>query len=393
MKTIVKKYQDEDYKLDTAYRRFYFYYDRIGDSQGYEQLQSLVENIYTNEYLNDLLPRWNQAFAGEDGLSVLPLQKNFYNGFVNQAKERTVVIISDAMRYEVGKELFERMMDDPHCTAKLSAMMSTLPSYTRLGMAALLPHKTLVMKDDYEVYADDVLCNDLAGRQTVLQSHCKDSVCVQFDDIKNLKTNALRDIFTGKQVVYVYHNQIDARGDKANTEDEVFVACEEAIKEIMDLIHRISTNANTYRFIITSDHGFIYKRDKIVESDKIGGVSGKSAWINRRYIVSKEPINEDGVQNIGLGYVLGYDDDKVVSFPVSSNVFKVSGGGQNFVHGGSSPQEMIVPVLDIKMERGHMETKAASISLVSMVQKITNLITSMDFIQSEPVSDTVKETT
>ena len=47
-----------------------------------------------------------------------------------------------------------------------------LPSYTRLGMAALLPHKTLVMKDDYEVYADDVLCNDLAGRQTVLQNHC-----------------------------------------------------------------------------------------------------------------------------------------------------------------------------------------------------------------------------
>lgn len=393
MKTIVKKYQEEDCLIDTAYRKFYFYLDRIGDSQGYEQLQTLVENIYTNEYLNDLLPRWNQAFIGEDGLSVLSLQRNFYSGFVNQTKERTVVIISDAMRYEVGRELFERLMDDPHCTAKLSAMMSTLPSYTRLGMAALLPHKTLVMKDDYEVYADDVLCNDLAGRQMVLQSHCKDSVCVQFDDIKNLKVAALREIFTGKQVVYVYHNQIDARGDKANTEDEVFVACEEAIKEVMELIHRISTNANTYRFIVTSDHGFIYKRVKIAESDKIGGVRNKNAWINRRYIMSKEAINEDGIHNIGLGYILGYEDDKVVTFPISSNVFKVSGGGQNFVHGGSSPQEMIVPVLDIKMDRYHNETKPAQISIVSMVQKITNLITSMDFIQSEPVSDTVKETT
>ena len=393
MKTMVKKYQDEDFRIDTAYRKFYYYLDRIGESQGYEQLQTLVENIYTNEYLNDLLPRWNEAFVGEDGLSVLPLQKNFFNGFVNQTKERTVVIISDAMRYEVGRELYERMMDDPHCSAKMSAMMSTLPSYTRLGMAALLPHKTLVMKDDYEVYADDVLCNDLAGRQSVLQNHCKDSVCVQFDDIKNLKVAALREIFTGKQVVYVYHNQIDARGDKANTEDEVFVACEEAVREVMELIHRISTNANTYRFIVTSDHGFIYKRDKVTESDKIGGVSNKNAWINRRYIVSKDPILEDGVKNIGLGYVLGYEDDKVVTFPVSSNVFKVAGGGQNFVHGGSSPQEMIVPVIDIKMEKGHMETRTAQISLVSMVQKITNLITSMDFIQSEPVSDTVKETT
>ena len=393
MKSIVSKYETEDFKIDSAYRKFYLCYDRLEDTSAYEKLQALIENIYTNEYLSDLIPRWNAALCGEDGFTVLSQQRNFFNSFVNQSKERTAVIISDAMRYEVGRELFEKMKDDPKCTAKLSSMMSSLPSYTRLGMAALLPHKTLEMKDDYEVYADDVLCNDLAGRQSVLQNHVKDSGCVQFDDIKNMKKTELRSIFTGKQVVYIYHNQIDARGDKPNTEDEVFVACEEAVQEIIDLIRKISTNANTYRFIVTSDHGFIYKREKLNESDKIGGVSGKDAWINRRYIVSKSPINEDGVCNLGLGYVMGNDDDKVVSFPCSSNVFKVSGGGQNFVHGGSSPQEMIIPVLDIKMERGHMETKNVSISLVSIVQKITNLITGMDFIQSEPVSDTVKETT
>lgn len=80
-------------------------------------------------------------------------------------------------------------------------------------------------------------------------------------------------------------------------------------------------------------------------------------------------------------------------FPISTNVFKLAGGGQNFVHGGSSPQEMLVPVLDIKMERGHMDTKNAQIALVSMIQKITNKITVLDFIQSEPVSDIVKAAT
>ena len=63
------------------------------------------------------------------------------------------------------------------------------------------------------------------------------------------------------------------------------------------------------------------------------------------------------------------------------------------MHGGSSPQEMIVPVLDIKMDRYHAETKPVQIALVSMAQKITNLITSMDFIQSDPIGDTIKETT
>jgi len=192
-------------------------------------------------------------------------------------------------------------------------------------------------------------------------------------------------IFTGKQVVYIYHNQIDARGDKANTEDEVFVACEEAIQEIIALIGRINTNANTHHFVVTADHGFIYKRDKITESDKIGGVSGKNAFINRRFIVAQDPVIDEGVEFMPMSIVLGNKDTKIVSYPVSSNVFKVAGGSQNFVHGGSSPQEMLVPVLDIKMERGHMETRPAQIALVSMVQKITNLITSMDFIQSDPV--------
>ena len=51
----------------------------------------------------------------------------------------------------------------------------------------------------------------------------------------------------------------------------MFHACEEAVQEIMDLIHRISVSGNTSHFIVTSDHGLIYKRDKLTESDKITG--------------------------------------------------------------------------------------------------------------------------
>lgn len=392
-KNVIKQYLAKDYQIDQEYRKFYYSFDQIEDTGAFEGLRTLIENIYTNEYLGKIMPKWNEGIQEAGALQEMPLQRNFYNRYLRNAKERTVVIISDAMRFEVGQELFKRMLDDPKCTAKIEAQLSVLPSYTRLGMAALLPHNSLSMTDDFRVLVDDVLCNDLSGRQTVLQKHQANGVCVQFDDIKGLKKNDLRDIFTGMQVVYVYHNQIDARGDRASTEDEVFVACQEAIAEIMDLIRKISTNANTYRFIITSDHGFIYKRDKLSESDKIGAINDKKAFINRRFIVAQEAVVDEGVQSLSMGLILNNSDSKQVSFPVSSNVFKVAGGGQNFVHGGSSPQEMLVPVLDIKMERGHMETRPAQIALVSIVQKITNLITTMDFIQTDVVSDTVKKTT
>lgn len=396
LRNIIDTYRKQDMLLDQEYRNFYFCYDSMDDTEVFNELKTLVENIYTNEYLGKLLPKWNEAIHELNDPEIvkrIALQHNFYRKFVSNTKERTVVIISDAMRYEVAEEIYRKMQDDPKCSAKLDVQLSVLPSYTRLGMAALLPHDSLTMTDDYRVMADDVLCDSLAGRQTVLQKHVHDGICVQFDDIKSLKKNDLRDVFTGKQVVYVYHNQIDARGDKANTEDEVFVACEEAIQEIIDLIRKISANANTYRFIITSDHGFIYKRDKVSESDKIVGISGKDAFINRRFIVAKDPVVDDGIGSLPMSLILDNDDTKHVSFPISSNVFKVAGGGMNFVHGGSSPQEMLVPVLDIKMERYHTDTRPAQIALVSMVQKITNLITTMDFIQSDAVSDTVKKAT
>ena len=392
-KVILRKYQEEDFQIDYEYRCFYSAYDQMDDPADFEPLRDLVENIYTNEYLETLLPKWNAAIQEPDALMALPLQRDFYARNLKNVKERTVVIISDAMRYEVSKELFRRIQDDPKCTAKLEVQLGVLPSYTRLGMAALLPHTELTMTDDFKVLVDGFPCENLAEREAILQKYSSDSACVQFDSIKSLKIADLRSIFTGKQVVYVYHNQIDARGDKPNTEDEVFVACQEAITEIIDLIRRISTSANTYRFIVTADHGFLYKRDKISESDKIEGIKSKTSFINRRFVVSPEPVAGDGIASMEMGKILRSSDTKWVSYPISDDVFKVTGGGQNYVHGGSSPQEMLVPVLDLKMERGHMDTRNASLALVSMVRKITNKITVLDFIQSEPVSDVVKAAT
>ncbi|SDE69912.1 PglZ domain-containing protein [Sporomusa acidovorans] len=65
-----------------------------------------------------------------------------------------IVIISDAFRYETGRYLYQKLQEDAQCTATLDAMMGVLPSYTRLGMAALLPHMTLEITDDFKVLKD-----------------------------------------------------------------------------------------------------------------------------------------------------------------------------------------------------------------------------------------------
>lgn len=385
----VKQYTEQDYRIDRRYRYFYLYFDRLENSADYERLRDLVENIYTNDYLNNQIVNWNQNFTEADGKTGLPQQLDFYSRYLRNAKERTVVIISDAMRYEVGRTLFEKIQADEKCTATISAMQSVLPSYTRFGMAALLPHKTIAVCQDLRVTVDGKPTDDLRQREAILQAAQPNSRCVQFDDIKSMKVAELREIFTGQDVVYVYHNQIDARGDKANTENEVFAACEEAVDEIFTLIKRLTVSANTIHYIITADHGFIYKRDNLHESDKIGGIPNAG----HRFALTAENIKADGIMCLPLASITGDEDARVVYFPLGSDIFKAAGSGLNYVHGGSSPQELIIPLIDVKTEKGRRDTTTAQIALVSLTSKITNLITTLDFVQTEPISDVVKETT
>ena len=102
-------------------------------------------------------------------------------------------------------------------------------------------------------------------------------------------------------------------------------------------------------------------------------------------------ILTDGVCHTTVGKVLG-NDERIVSFPLASDIFKVAEAGQNYVHGSCSPQEMLVPMIDVKVDKAKKETSLAEIAHVSLTSKITNLVVALDFVQTEPVSDVVKET-
>lgn len=390
---MVKNYTGNLYKMDRYYRYFYYYLDKLEDTSKFEKLKELVENIYANEFLAKVCTNWNDLFSTELDSLQITKQPDFFSRNVHYSKEQLVVIISDAMRYEVGMTLLEKLQADEKCTATMKTMASTLPSITQYGMAALLPHRSLELTEDYSVLVDGQKTDTLEQRQAILQKYKPASRCVQYDDIKNLSVADLRSIFTRQDVVYIYHNQIDARGDKLNTENEVFNACAEAVDEISALIRRLTTSANRSRFIVTADHGFLYRRNKLSESDKIGSVSGAADVLGRRYLLSAEAVNTEGVAATAVGTMMQNKDERIVTYPVGADIFKAPGSGLNYVHGGCSPQEMLVPLIEIKTERGYKETTTAQIALVSLTSKITNLITSLDFVQTDAVSDVVKETT
>lgn len=389
--SIIEKYDREDYRIDTHYRKFNYYLDKVKDGHLFDELQELVENIYTNRYLDNISREFNNKFSYDELKGRFKLQRDFYKNYVRDSKEMLVVIISDAFRYEVAKELVKKMdRDKKFDSVEIEPQIGVIPTYTKLGMASLLPHKEITIDDKYDVFVDGRPCSNLIERDKILKEANPDAGSINYDVLKKYKQDELRDFFVGKSLVYIYHDQIDSRGE--TSEDEVFEACKEAIDEIFEIIVRLTDYVSRTRFIITADHGFIYKRNKTIESDKIDSFFSKEDHINKRFIVSDNSYDIVGTKNLLVADILGSYDNRTVTVPMTSNIFKSAGGGQNYVHGGSSPQEVLVPVIQVKTIRGYKEDKNVSISLISMLPKITGLIINLDFIQQEPISDVIKPT-
>jgi uncharacterized protein (TIGR02687 family) len=390
-------YTKELYAIDTAYRKFYVSFDRLHNSEPLMELKEKVENIYVNAFLNTLSVKWSESLDTLNHDWRIPgtvIQKEFYTTYVTPFKhkdERVFVIISDALRYEIAKEFCDLLNKERKGSTEIIAMQSSIPSDTKFGMASLLPRNTLQMDSDFGVLIDGISTSGTENRNKILEKHHRNSIAVQYQDVTKMKRDDLRKTFAGKDIIYIYHNTIDARGDHALTENEVFDAVEEAFDELLVLINNLVNNVTATNIIITADHGFIYKRGSIVESDKVSKNSVEDdAYENRRFILSSKPENIEGTLTFGMEYLLGTNSNLTYTTPRGVNRFKVQGAGANYVHGGTSLQEIIIPVVKFKNDRSKStknEIKRVEVKLTSITRKITNTISYLEFFQTEKVTD------
>lgn len=88
------------------------------------------------------------------------------------------------------------------------------------------------------------------------------------------------------------------------------------------------------------------------------------------------------------------EEEAWVSMPVAANIFKHQGGGQNYVHGGASLAEMLVPLMTVKSRKGRQVTEKATIKLLQPShRRLNNLITHLEFLQEEAISPRVTPVT
>lgn len=407
-KNIWKLYADKAYEMDNFYRHFHYAFGcSLKDSNPLledklKHAAEYVEAVYQNWFLKELTGCWTNAIsdnlASIGYVSEIGKQRDFYSHYIKSLagkNSRAFVIISDALRYEVASELCDMIVRTTKGTAKLDAIQAVFPSITKFGMAALLPGRKLSVNDAMEVLVEEMPTRSTSEREKVLCTSNASSVAVQYNDILKMKRAERRELVGGKEVVYIYHNTIDAIGDKAPTEKKVFEACEDAMQELLNLLRIVTNDMQGTDIFITADHGFLYTYSPLTEGDKLGksAFTGEVFEVGRRYAIADPATTADYLMQVQLeGEIEG---TPVTGFtPQDSTRIKVSGGGENYVHGGVSLQEMVVPVIAFKnlrtTSKKYVELSKAELKLLSESRKISNLLFSLDFFQRQPIGEKIE---
>lgn len=391
------RYRREWFRIDQRYRQFVFAARTAEHSGPLEALRAEVEKLYANKFLYELGNGWQQQVDAAERWrsSVLRPQTAFYAEHVapiiRDGRKKAVVIISDALRYEVAEELGTRIRQEDRFDASLDAALGVLPSYTQLGMAALLPHKTIGhSKRGDPVLVDGQRSDGTANRNKVLAA--VDGKAIQAEDVLSLSREELRELYAQHQVLYVYHDRIDATGDKARTERQVFEAADDALRELVDLVKRL-TNANATNILVTADHGFLFQDTALADSFYLSTLpqGDDVAVTNRRYVLGRG-LKDDPAFRTFAPEQVGLDSDLQVQIPKSIHRLRLPGAGSRFVHGGAALQEIVVPVLTINKKR-KSDTRLVNVEVLPESDKITTGQLVVKLFQSEPVSEKVQPRT
>jgi uncharacterized protein (TIGR02687 family) len=405
---IWKFYTSDAYEMDSYYRYFHFHFGKTLKAPNARLEDALkkcadkVEGLYHEWFLKQITGAWTNAIANDleklGYVSEINRQSDFYRRYVNANKRkgnRTYVIISDALRYEVAAALTEVLGHATKGKANLESVQAIFPTKTKFGMAALLPGNELSVDDKMEVYSNGKSSDSTAKRSALLADEDKNSVAVTYEDLLKMKKQERRDLVAGKDIIYIYHNTIDALGDKAATETKVFDACETAIQELTGLIKLILNDLSGIHIYITADHGFLYTYHPLDESQKLSRqtFNGEVYELGRRYALVAPETTADYLLPVNTGRTIGGTPIKGYA-PQDTIRIKIQGGGENYVHGGISLQEMVVPVIIYKGMRSdskkYVEVQNPGLSLISESRKVSNLMFSLDFLQRQPMGEKVQ---
>ncbi len=412
-KDMFSAYTTELYEFDQHYRKFHEYADKA-DMAGWDVLKALketVENCYSGWFMEHLALTWGDFLEknAKDTLMEkwkIPYVTNQYEFFRSNinptlkqsSRNRVFVIISDAFRFEAAEELTRIINGKYRLKAELDHMLGILPGYTALGMAALLPHDSISFKDSSKggVIVDGKPCGSIDQRASILGDYT--GTAIKADSLLSMSKGSGREFVKPHRVIYIYHDKIDAIGDKAVSESNTFEAVRQTLDEMYALVSFIINSLNGTRVIITADHGFIYqeKAPEAIDKSTLDIYSENTIKTHKRFILGKNLGQQHNAISGNTKITSNTDTEMEFLLPKGTNRYNFVGGAK-FFHGGAMLQEIVLPVITVTEMKGKhtekSEIRKVGVSLLGSYKKLVTNRPVYKLIQTDLLSERMKSIT
>lgn len=351
----VEWYATAGYEVDTVHRQVeqvrpqlaHLEIDEIGVLR--ERLDQL-RGVY-RDWADRVARTFNDLCRAEGFLPRAALQqRTLFDEVVAPAaaEELTAYFLVDALRFEMGAQLAASLAESKTSDVVLKARLAELPSVTEVGMNALAP---VVRGDKLAIdLRDDKILGFRAGtfridgpesRRRAILERVGGATCpsLSLEDVLGRSATSLRQTIARAKLVVIHAEGIDKAGEKG-----VGLAVFERELQNLRAGWRLLYEAGVRRFVITADHGFLLHD----ETTRDPQAHGKQTDPQRRHVISHHRRDQTGEVTVS-SQELAYEGEAFfVSFPEDAAPFDRGERVKDFVHGGNSLQERVIPVITVR---------------------------------------------
>lgn len=330
--------------MDRAHRQLESWFACMA-SEPVEDLDRALHTV--RRVYEDAAERMAQGFTQclqADGWHVdgILAQRRILPDVVLPGTERVALFLVDAWRYEMAEDLRHLLADCREVSVRPA--VAALPSITPVGMAALLPgaaedFQVVPTKEGLGARIGTTVLANLKDRQKHLKALLPDSVDIGLDEVLSKPPSKVKEKIKESRLVVVRTTDIDRFGEEGNMLARQVM--EQVTTNLARAVRKLGKLGVT-RFVLTADHGHRFATEK-GEDARIPAPGGDTVDLHRRCWIGRGGGTAPAALRL-QAQELGYDGDLEFCFPKGTAVF-TAGGDLAYHHGGTSLQELVVPVL------------------------------------------------
>lgn len=333
---ILEDYIQKFYRIDQIYRHqkgFEWY------EQGLEYITPWIEKLYL-DFLDKINTKFSNIFETKPHIRELNIQKNYLPDLI---RKNNAFLMIDALRYELGEELYKKLKNE-FTESEIKSLFASRPSITNIGFSNLITNDlSYQIKENKSLIVKKASGNDLNTKRKridFLKEKHKNSGFMNLDKFLNLRTRNEIEKLKNYENIFLFSNDIDELGESQGERWIKFFS--QLLNDIIKAIRKLIKAGFTTIHILT-DHGFLAFDDKD-DHFKLEDLQEDSIIKKRRFLISNKSdipdfIREELENSTGL----------YIYYPRSIYYLKKD----SFFHGGISLQELLIPhiIINIKDEK------------------------------------------